>query len=184
MYQHKRLVWTNDYLDPDDYREEYIDYIRANELDWDTGDEDRLYEFMIDDNDDMLDVERMNLDIQLSQPIIVLGDLGLWHGRVNGYRIIDSGNIKDCLYDNVCDYVTWYVDDLGDLRMDGAHHDGRNYYLYRAFKDGLSETQINNFLDKIYYGKCTRADVTRYTRRLGDEIAKVYGWTFRGRKAA
>ena len=30
--------------------------------------------------------------------------------------------------------------------------------------------------DKIYHGKATRADITRLTRRLGDEIAAVYGF--------
>lgn len=50
--------------------------------------------------------------------------------------------------------------------------DGR----YRVFKDGASETQMENLRDKIYHGKATRADITRLTRRLGDEIAAVYGF--------
>ena len=32
--------------------------------------------------------------------------------------------------------------------------------------------------EKLYYGTATRADITRITRRLGDEIGKVYGWDF------
>ena len=31
-------------------------------------------------------------------------------------------------------------------------------------------------LEKIYFGKATRADITRVTKRLGDEIAAVYGF--------
>lgn len=68
----------------------------------------------------------------------------------------------------------WYVDKRGDLRCDAVHHDGANHYLYRVFKDGVSETQIENLQNKIYFGKATRADITRATRRLGDEINKVY----------
>jgi hypothetical protein len=32
-------------------------------------------------------------------------------------------------------------------------------------------------------GMATRADITRVTRRLGDEIGKVYGWDFPQRTA-
>ena len=32
--------------------------------------------------------------------------------------------------------------------------------------------------EKLYYGKAVRSDITRITRRLGDEIGKVYGWDF------
>ena len=45
-----------------------------------------------------------------------------------------------------------------------------------VFKDGISETQMENLKNKIYYGKATRADIARVTRRLGDEIAAVYGF--------
>ena len=44
----------------------------------------------------------------------VIGDLGRWHGRVSGYKMIDSGNIKDCLYSDT-DYTEWYVDKYGDV---------------------------------------------------------------------
>ena len=92
-----------------------------------------------------------------------------------GYKDIPSGNIRDCLYADT-DYTEWYVDKYGDLRADATHHDGTNHYLYRVFKDGVSETQMENLRDKIYHGKATRADITRLTRRLGDEIAAVYGF--------
>ena len=73
----------------------------------------------------------------------------------------------------------------GDLRCDAIHHDGTNHYLYRAYKDGVSETQIDNLKEKIYRGTATRADITRITRRLGDEIAKVHGFPIpRQRRAA
>ena len=49
-------------------------------------------------------------------------------------------------------------------------------YLYRAYKDGVSDTQIENLKEKLYWGIATRADITRVTRRLGDEIAPVYGF--------
>ena len=70
------------------------------------------------------------------------------------------------------------VDKLGDMRCDAVHHDGTNHYLYRAYKDGVSDEQIDNLKEKLYMGTATRADITRITRRLGDEIGRVYGWDF------
>ena len=153
----RHIIWSNQNLDVDDWREDYKEFIEANELDDDPTD------------------ERVNLNVQLSQPIIVIGDIGRWNGRVMGYKDIPSGNIRDCLYADT-DYTEWYVDKYGDLRADATHHDGTNHYLYRVFKDGVSETQMENLRDKIYHGKATRADITRLTRRLGDEIAAVYGF--------
>ena len=52
---------------------------------------------MCETNADYLSDERVNLNIQLSQPILVIADLGLWNGRRMGYKEIPSGNIRDCL---------------------------------------------------------------------------------------
>lgn len=171
----RHIIWSDMSLDPDDWRDDYKDFLEINELDGDPNDENELYKWMVETNGDYLDDERMNLDVQLSQPIIAIADLGLWYGRKSGYRVIDSGNIKDCLYSDT-DFTEWYVDKYGDLRADAAHHDGINHYLYRVFKDSATESQIENLKYKLYEGKATRADITRITRRLGDEIAAVYGF--------
>lgn len=160
----RHIIWSNMYLNADNWQNEQA-----------------LREWMAEANTDLLYDERANLDIQLSQPIIVIGDIGRWNGRVMGYKDIPSGNIQDCLYADT-DYTEWYVDRYGDLRADAAHHDGTNHYLYRVFKDGVSETQMENFKNKLYRGEATRADITRLTRRLGDEIATVYGWRISMRK--
>lgn len=173
----RRIIWSDMALHRWDWQEDFAEYIKENGLDIDPADEDALYDWMIETNDNYLSDERMNLDIQLSQPIIVIGDLGRWNGRVMGYKMIDSGNIKDCLYSDT-DFTEWYVDRYGDLRADAAHHDGTNYYLYRVFKEGVTESQIERLQEKIYMGKATRADITRVTKRLGDEIGRVYGWDF------
>ena len=172
----RHIIWSNMNLEADDWRDSYKEYLEINGLDDDPNDENKLYEYMVEANDDYLSDERRNLDIQFSQPIIVIGDLGRWNGRVTGYKMIDSGNIKDCLYSDT-DYTEWYVDKYGDLRANAVHHDGTNHYLYRVFKDGVTDTQIENLQDKIYNGKATRADITRVTKRLGDDIAGVYGFS-------
>lgn len=164
------VIWTNYHLNYDDWAPDL-------EAEYPELSEDERYYKMLDINGSYLDDERFNLNIQLSEPILVIADLGLWTGRHSGYKEIQSGNIRDCLYGGH-DYVTWYVDRLGDLRCEDIHHDGTNHYLYRAYKPGTTEAQRDRLKEKIYDGTATRRDITRVTQRLGDQIGKVYGWTF------
>ena len=65
-----------------------------------------------------------------------------------------------------------------NLIFQQVHHDGTNHYLYRVFKRGVTESQIDRLKGKILDGTATRRDITRVTNRLGDAIGKVYGWSF------
>ena len=174
MKDDRYIIWSNYNLDFEDWRDELEEQYPGLP-------ESELVSLMYDINNGYLDDERANLDIQLNSPILVIADLGLWYGRRSGYAEIKSGNIKDCLYTEM-DYATWYVDSLGDLRCDAVHHDGTNHYLYRVYKDGVRESQIDLLKEKLYRGSATRADITRVTRRLGDDIAKVYGFSIEGQK--
>ena len=175
MKADRHIIWSNYDLNYEDWRldleSEYPDLS-------DRERENLMYEI----NGNYLDDERANLNIQLSQPILVIADLGRWNGRFPGYKEIPSGKISDCLYGDT-DYSTWFVDKNGDMRCEAIHHDGTNFYLYRTYKDGATEAQIDRLKEKIYNGTATRADITRVTRRLGDEIGKVYGWEFPQRAA-
>ena len=59
--------------------------------------EDELIQKMHEINAEYLGDERVNLNVQLSQPILVIADIGRWNGRVIGYAEIKSGKICDCL---------------------------------------------------------------------------------------
>ena len=167
-------IWQNIDLDYEDWRVDLEEYYP----DKDGYDDDYRHERMYEINNDYLDDERSNLDIYVDCGIIAIADLGLWDGRRVGYE--EMGNtLSDCLYSEDCDYIRWYVDEYGDFRMTGYHHDGTNQVLYRAWREGLSDYQKETFLDKCYEGKVTKADISRYTRRLGDDIAQVYGWEIR-----
>ena len=178
MSGEKHIIWSNYDLNYEDWRDDL-------EAEYPDLSEDERIALMYEINGEYLDDERTNLNVQLSQPILVIGDLGLWHGRRMGYKEINSGNIRDCLYtERDIDYARWYVDQLGDFRCDAFHHDGTNHYLYRTYKDGVSETQIDLLKEKLYRGIATRADITRITRRLGDDIAKVYGFSISRQRQA
>ena len=84
----RHIIWSNMNLEADDWRDSYKEYLEINGLDDDPNDENKLYEYMVEANDDYLSDERRNLDIQFSQPIIAIGDLGRWNGRVTGYKMI------------------------------------------------------------------------------------------------
>lgn len=166
--QEKHIIWSNLNLDLEDWRE-------FLEEEYPGRTEEEYYYLMHELNDGYLDDERMNLDKQLSTPILVCADLGLWNGRKSGYRMIGSGNIRDCL-DSGFEDVEWYVDKQGDLRSTAIHHDGRNHYLYRAVKERVPDWKVERLQNKLYEGTASYADIAKVTRRLGDEIAAVYGF--------
>lgn len=173
----EHTLWSNIDLDFEDWRAEL-------EAEYPDDSEDELRRKMWEINDDYLDDERRNLNIAISERIIVIARLGLWDGEHVGYREL-AGNIRNCLGVGCGDYRRYYVDKVGDLCCTDMHHDGTNHYTFRAYKNGVSVRQKKDFIDKIYNGTVTRADITRVTRRLGDDIAAVYGFDiYRGVRAA
>ncbi len=79
MTEPKYLIWSNYSLDYEDWREDLeAEYPELSEQER----EEKMYER----NSEYLDDERMNLDIQLDKPILVIVDLGLWNGRYSGYK--------------------------------------------------------------------------------------------------
>lgn len=133
---------------------------------------DEKYNWIYNMNSDYLDDERSNLNIQLDNPIIAIGDIGRWNGRVIGYKIIESGNIKDIL-SSECEFVKWYMED-GDIKCTESHHDGTNYILYREVKDGVDIEELKLL---IYNStKMPMEAIDKYTISIADKVAKVYGW--------
>ena len=139
--------------------------------------DDSVYEECYDRERQWFDDEQYELKRVSEGEVIAIADIGRWNGRFQGYKEIKS--LEDILYSS-CDYERVYVDSNGDLRKDESHHDGSNSILYRYWKEGITDNQRENFLNKLYYGKATREDITRYTRKAGLGIANAYGWTVRG----
>lgn len=169
-FPEKRVIWSDIDLDLKDWIADLVE--EYPELD-----EDDLTMKMYEINAEYLGDERDNLNVECGSDIIVFGDIGTWQGRADGYKIIESGNIRDCLYSE-CDMAEWYVDREGEFRSRQIHHDGTNYLYYRTFKSGLSYDDREDFLEKFYDGKATQDDIDRVTEKLGKTIGEVYGWRF------
>lgn len=158
----KHTIWSNDY--------DVIESIRKD-MEAENEKEVSFYEASYL-NRDYLDDERINLSGIKTNQIVAIADLGLWNGRRTGYKLFDS--VKDCLYSD-CDDVEWYCDRY-DFKATMIHHDGTNYITYREKKDNISTDQWLNFIDKIFRGIVTKADITRYSKSLTPKIKNVYGW--------
>ena len=170
-------IWSNEY----DVIEKLENDIRENPDEFVAGysKDDDFWAIACQLNDEYLEDERANLNIEVGDEIIVIGTLGLWYGQRTGYKLLHSTNIRDCFGGTCGDYVTWFVDDRGDLNCRDCHHDGTNLYLYRAWKPDISYAQRDYFLQKVRCGIATRKDITRYTRKIGTYVADVYGWKVR-----
>ena len=170
----KHMIWNNTETLFEDH-----DDILANKDIYGIETDDAAWALAYDWTECNLEDERANLDLEIDSDIICFANLGLWNGRRTAYKTLKSRNLKDLL--DVCcgDYVEWFVDDSGDMIVRDTHHDGTNVYTFRAIRSGLTDNQIENFYDKLYDG-ITRNDVKRYTRRIGDYAAKVYGWKLKG----
>lgn len=179
METKKHMIWSNMNLDLKDWEDGLREHYEINNLNYDDYSEYDHYDTMIEINNEYLYDERMNLNIQLNMDIIVIADLGLWNGRRRGYKYIRSGNIKDCLYDGNCDYCEWYVDEKGEMRFTGCHHDGTNHYIYRVLREDVTYDQMEKLHNALYNGdKNAEKYIKNYTDRLGDYIGDVYGWKF------
>lgn len=132
---------------------------------------------MVETNAGYLDDERANLDIPVDGDILVICDLGLWDGRHSGYTLIPDGNLSDCLQYRY-DSAEWYVTKDGEFCSSQWHHDGCNHYTFRKFRDGATEDERSDLLEKLYDGTAKQADIDRVTEKLGYRVGEVYGWHF------
>lgn len=168
----KRIIWSNRDINEDDWKESYKEDAEANGWDEDTDDESNLWNYIEEMLALYLGDEKANLNKETDGRILVIADLGLWHGRKQGYKILNR-NVNSILYDSDADYVEWYGDGH-NIKATATHHDGTNFYEYRVIRE---DRNIQNLLDAIYNGEeITRKKLNYYTKSLYPYVAKVYGW--------
>ena len=161
----KYIIWSNINLDLDDWKdfleEEYPKIT----------DEHEQYHLIEDMNMEYLEDDRCNLNVPTEGIILAIANLGLWHGRVPGYRIL--GKNVNCIFDTREEYAEWYSDGY-NIKCVESHHDGTNYLEFRVIRE---DRNIQNLLDAIYNGEeISRKKLNYYTKSLYPEVAKIYGW--------
>lgn len=105
--------------------------------------------------------------------IIAVGKIGRWNGTVSGYK--ECNSLKDAMYCSGDD-MRVYVDRYGNLCKEWSDHDGSSSCIIRQWKNGISDVQKDNFLDKVYHGKATAKDISRYTASVGKLVKDYYGF--------
>lgn len=157
---HRRVIWTND--DYDEWKKAMLEDGEKEET--------LTYERYGDDCEIYLEDERANLDVEVNGYIVAFANTGTWRGRIHGGGIIGT-NVKDILSSS-CDYCTWYCD-LHNVRFEGSHHDGTNYYLYRVAE---TKEEAEKLAHKIAYEDMDEEQFRKRTKSLRPYVAKVYGW--------
>ena len=163
----KNMIWSNNACVMGGYVEDLMadDPNMDNDLAWATANsvsEDELWSAKLD------------LGVPLGD-LIVIADLGLWNGRRKAVKVIPNATIADAVGVCVGDYIDWYVED-GEMRIEDVHHDGTNRYLFRTWKDGVSDLKKGVTLELIKRGFDDKKTLDTYTRPLGPDVSNVYGW--------
>ena len=179
----KHLIWGNYDLDPKDWQDflEDNDLLEADEYDQYNAIAEMNNVYLDDERSAFRYIQKNSLDIRMNGYndygcILAIADLGLWNGRVTGYKVVNS--LEDILYSD-CDYAEWWCD--SQLRSKQSHHDGTNYITYVFFSgrdDGYNNTRgEDKFLEDLYYGNpISKSRWYKYTRSIAPYIKKYYGW--------
>lgn len=127
-----------------------------------------LDEYMDDVHEELM--SRYNMI--LNEDIICIASLSLGKGRVEGYKEL-SYNLNSIFSIGASEV---YLDKRDNVRGVEYGHDGISYYLFRQFRENISNVQKENFLYKVSHGAATDNDVSRYTVALGDFVKRCnYG---------
>lgn len=177
-YQH--VIWSNSLnVDPELWRGSFNDYIALNNLELDPDNKSELFRYIDKVNMGYWANVKNELGVDVQNEIIEIRedkDDIYSHEKHITYHEIKANKISDCLNadDRAPTYETWYLDDKGDFccnQLLNCHS------CYRIYKPNTTEAQKADLRAKMQDGTATRSDVINATQPLGDEIAKIYGWT-------
>ena len=157
-------IWSNDNIDIKDWEdfleEEYPE----------VTDDYEKFRICSEMNDEYLEDEKMNLNKELGNQIVIIGEIERWDGRRHGYLFAGSTNLNGIFKHTCGDYCSWFVED-DELKCIDAHHDGTNIYTYRLLKKDVTD---DDFEDLAYDGLDNA--VEKYTEPMGHYVKEIYGW--------
>lgn len=159
----KHIIFTDDY---GYYKESAIENLKANKIELtEKNINDEIYMLM----DMYLQDETDNLNYPTN--IIAIADIGLWNGRVKGYKLFNNLNqIFNCMQD----YNEFYVEG-STLKATVHHHDGTNFINFYVID--MDKNGVQDFLDDIYYQrKISKSRFYKYCKSAGKLVKKIYGF--------
>lgn len=162
--ENKTIIWQDIDIDPDIHQEFFDEF-------YPDATEAERWEMAVETNANYLDDERDNLNKPAGGRIVVFADVGLWYGRRDGYKILDSDRLSGIFnLDDGCDYHEFTLED-GECCGAGIHHDGRNNYIFRALRADLDDDTYNAALEN----DLTFDELWDATRSIAHDIAEIYG---------
>lgn len=155
-------IWDESaFIDIDDIRDEYPD---CSDTELERIASDLLYSY--------LDDERLNLDIDLKNKVVVcMADLGFWNGRRKAWKTLGS-NVNDILQHQLNDsYCHWFYNaETQNICGDEAHHDATHHYIYRiTTPEVLEQIEEQEILDSYNY-------LMQNSESVAPLVKPVYGW--------
>lgn len=117
------------------------------------------------------DEKDYNLNKTLNGRVIAIADIGLWHGRRTGYKLLGH-NLNEVLDFCSCDYINVYYDQY-NVKADMYHHDGTHHVEYRELRE---DTNYDVLLDALYNQEpVSREMIRKYTKSLRPYFKEIYG---------
>lgn len=169
----KRTIWTNNYdwITEEQLKESLQENNELNDILNDDVTEEDLYNWKYELEEMYFNDECENLNKELDGRVIAIANLGLWNGRVSGYKICEY-NLNEILKVGNEDITELYQDSY-DIYKTSIHHDGRNSIMFREVRE---DRNIEILLEDIYNGKeITRRRLNYYTKSLNKHVNEIYG---------
>jgi hypothetical protein len=170
----KHSIYNNwDMLDGDETEKDLKEQIaERKEIEVEEVTEEDLSEEKSFLYDEYFNDELGNLDVELDGRIIAIADLGLWNGRVGGYKI-GGTNLNEIMKMGNHDYIDIWSDGY-NIRKSSSHHDGTNYILFRKVRE---DRDIDRFTDMIYNNKpISKSVLNYYTKSIEKDVRNIFGW--------
>ena len=154
------IIWNSEIED--------VDSCDWSDEDFNEFDYNDKCNYLAEENNELLYwYRKYKLNIDVDEDIVAIAKIRFWNCSKMGYKIVGE-NLSKCfdVADSIIEDNVKYFCDKYNFCCTTVNHDGGKNILFRKFKKNLSETQKENFLNKVFYGKATKKDISRYTESI------------------
>ena len=164
----KRMIWNNDVCSEIDTLEK-DGFFAESKI---TSEEEKM-DIAYERINSVLADEVSNLDVDFEGDIFLIGEFQRWNGRGSAYANLETSNIGEAIKKAVAlfsenDTVEVFVEDER-MKISQLGHDNPvnpSVFEFRVVRSENSRYEIG----------LSYKENLKVTRRIGDIVAKVYGW--------